>query len=40
VRDGKPHRVDGGTVLAEDDEVHVLCREADAPALQRIFSGR
>ncbi|MEJ7567465.1 MAG: cation:proton antiporter [Gaiellaceae bacterium] len=40
VRDGKPHRVDGGTVLAKDDEVHVLCREADAPALQRIFSGR
>ena len=40
VRDGKPHTVDGGTVLAENDEVHVLCREADAPTLQRIFSGR
>ncbi len=40
VRDGKPHPVDGGTVLAEDDEVHVLCREAETPALERIFSGR
>ena len=39
VRDGKPRPVDGGTVLAADDEVHVLCREADAPTLQRIFSG-
>ena len=39
VRDGKPRRVDGGTVLAEDDEVHVFCREADTPTLQRIFSG-
>ena len=40
VRDGRPQPVDGGTVLTKDDEVHVLCREADAPVLQRIFSGR
>jgi len=40
VRDGKPHTVDGGTVLTENDEVHIFCRETDAPAVQRIFSGR
>ena len=40
VRDGKPHPVDGGTVLTENDEVHILCRETEAPAMQRIFSGR
>ncbi|MBA2296559.1 MAG: cation:proton antiporter [Actinobacteria bacterium] len=40
VRDGRPHMVSGGTILAGGDEVHVLCREADAPALQRILGGR
>ena len=40
VRAGKPRRVDGGTVLTEGDEVHVLAREADSGALRRIFGGR
>jgi potassium/hydrogen antiporter len=40
VREGRPRRVDGATVLAAGDEVHVLCREADEPALRRVFSGR
>ena len=40
VRDGVPEPIDGGTVLVSGDEVHVLCRDHDEPALRRIFEGR
>jgi cell volume regulation protein A len=40
VRDGVPEPIDDATVLVAGDEVHVLCRDDDEPALRRVFEGR
>lgn len=39
VRDGRPHRVEGGVVLEPGDRVHIYAQPDDAAALQRIFGG-
>jgi cell volume regulation protein A len=39
VRDGRPHTLDGGSVLAPHDRVHVYCQPEDVPALERIFGA-
>jgi cell volume regulation protein A len=40
VRDGNPHRIEGGLVLEQGDRVHVYSQPEDAAALERIFQGR
>jgi potassium/hydrogen antiporter len=39
IRNGKPHSVEDGVVLASGDRVHVYAQPEDGAALERIFAG-